>query len=228
MTGVEMRLSTKSYPALGHREITFNYDETHIPDVHAKWFLRFLEDEVASGARYLPGQTLQVGWSITLIKEHPDGALGVFEADMKSMPMNFVDSVTNTLIDLRSQKYVLDSLGFEIPEFFPSMRQSGVVCDNLSSSALFSIFRADPQRGHDSGWSICCDDSDHNHNDPQVLSCVSLYEIGCRYPSLIQYLALPAGIAIYGAGGNAPAIYLHEEERRPSEGSYLARLWARE
>ena len=219
-----MRASTTSNESHGHREISFNFDDS-IPDSLAPWLVSFLEKDVANGARYLPGQTFQIGWSITRIQELPDGSLGVFEPDLKSMPMNFVDSMNTTLMNLLRQRYVLDSLGFEVPDIFPSMLQSAIVCNRLSSSAHFSIFRVDPE-GRDSGWSICCDDRSHNHNDSRVLSRVSLYELGCRYPSLIPYLALPPGIAIYEAGTGNPAVYLNEEELRPKEGSFLDSLWA--
>ena len=48
--------------------------------------------------------------------------------------------------------------------------------------------------GIDSGWFIGCEDLNHDHNNAENLSCISLYEAVLLYaPILLFFLALPPG-----------------------------------
>ena len=86
--------------------------KTHRLSQHClHWFLGWIESEVSGGRRFLPEQTVQVGWSVLEIRQRNDGALGFLEPDFRSIPVRFVDSVSNTLLHLLVQKSAAESLG---------------------------------------------------------------------------------------------------------------------
>ena len=62
-------LRTTNCRAHGHPEFEIAFDPALVPvenDVHS--FLAWLEQSVAEGEHYLPGQTCQVGWAITEVR----------------------------------------------------------------------------------------------------------------------------------------------------------------
>src|SRR6185436_8164843 len=119
-----MRTSTQKCREYGHPEISVECEDASALSLNLRSFVEWIESEVAGGRRFLPEQTIQFGWSILQIRQRTDGTLGLFEPDFQSMPIVFVDSVSNTLLHLLIQKSVAESLGLDQELSLPSLLQS--------------------------------------------------------------------------------------------------------
>lgn len=217
-----MVISTTNCKKHGHLEIALNYDASTVLNVDAKWLIHWIEDSVSRGAKFLPEQSLQLGWIYLEIRQRTDGTLGFFEPDFKSLPIKFVDSVSLTLSHLRVQKSVAESLGLENEINFSSLRHSAIVCNQFTAGD-FILSREKPT-GSDSGWFFGCLDNNHDHNSAENLRRASLYEAALRHNErIIPYLALPHGI-IATVNDKAPTFLRNGEILRTLPGSYLDRL----
>ena len=203
-----------------HLEISVQCEDTPALSPSLRWFLEWVESEVAGGRRFLPEQTVQVGWSVLEIRQRTDGTLAMFEPDFHSMPVKFVDSVSNTLLHLLLQKSVAESLGLVEELALPSLRDSVIVCTEFGSTDGFVMSRVAPE-GADSGWFFGCDNEAHDHQSPDVLRRVSLYEAATRHDDrTIPFLGLPPDIFV-GYGGAVPYFSRGNTELAIRPGSYL-------
>jgi len=210
----------------GHPEFTIQFDSPPVPESAVNWFIRFLEGDVAAGASYKADETLQVGWVICKLLLRSDGTLGVCEPDFKGMPVNWLESVTRTLLHLFIQKSVAESVDLEFQ--FPTYLNTGIVCTDFYASTGFLLSRDEPslKNDNDSGWFFGCRNREHDHNSPDSLRLSTLYECAVRKPSIVQYLALPVRTKLVVPDSNNPAefaITFDGQIIEPKEGSYLAR-----
>ncbi len=136
-----MRTCTQKCRVHDHLEISVQCEDTSALSPSLRWFLGWLESEVAGGRRFLPEQTIQVGWSVLEIRQRPDGTLALFEPDFQSVPVRFVDSVSNTLLHLFLQMSVADSLGLAEELALPSLRDGAIVCTKFGSAEGFVMSR---------------------------------------------------------------------------------------
>jgi hypothetical protein len=197
-----------------------SYDNTSALPSSVQWLLEWIESEVAGGRRFLPEQTIQVGWSLLEVRQRTDGTLGLFEPDFQSMPMRFVDGVSNTLLHLLLQKSVIESLDLEGEIAIPSSCDSAIICTEFGSTEGFVMSRVTP-KPTDSGWFIGCNRQAHDHQLAEVLRRVSLYEAAiCHEDRTIPFLALPPDIFVE-FGGHAPYFSRGERELVIRPGSYL-------
>jgi hypothetical protein len=132
-----------------HPEFRVCYDPSIIIDPDIGCFLESLEWAVANGERYSGGQTFQIGWMVTMIQENDEGTLSILEPDMKQMPIAWIDSVNHTLVHLRRQKDVCESVLPAQELSFPSTRQSAIICTQLGKDKGFILDRKEPA-GRDS------------------------------------------------------------------------------
>src|SRR3954469_14571281 len=215
-----MRAYTSKCKEHGHLEVSVLCDETSALSSKLKWLLEWIESEVARGRRFLPEQTVQIGWSVLEIRQRNDGTLALFEPDFQSIPVKFIDSVSNTLLHLLLQKGVTDSLDLETDIAIPSLRDSAIVCTRFGSTDGFVMSRLMPQAG-DSGWFFGCDSPAHDHQAPENLRRVSLYEAAVRHnDGIIPYLGLPPN-TFAGFSGEVPYFSRDERELAIRRGSYL-------
>ena len=214
-------LRTTTCAGHGHPEfrITFDPSVVVVPD-DARWLLTGLEASVAEGTRYKPGETVQVGWALTEVRQGEDGDLSLWESDMRSLPVQWSMGLSRTLAQLRVQKDVVESVLGADDVSFPSMRQSALICSRLGQGEEFILDRSKPADA-DSGWFFGCRHNDHDHNSAEELRRVSVYEAALLATRIIPYLALPPGVMV-GLRGPATSIFLNGEPLDLKPGSYLA------
>jgi hypothetical protein len=216
-----MRKTTTNCNKYGQPEFSVAFEQDKVLENDIQWFIRWLESEVAEGKRFLPGETIQVGWMIAKVESFEDGKLKICEPDMESFPVKFVDSVGTTLNHLRFQKMVAESIGLADKLLFSPLHHSAITCKRFKEHVGFFMDRLEP-KATDSGWFIGCDDPRHDHQNPNNLERKSLYELVVRYESSItQYLALPAGISAHIRDG-VPSFYRKETKLPILPNSYLA------
>jgi hypothetical protein len=202
-----------------HPEFIAIYDEQVTSESFLRPFLTGLENTVSDGHRYNSGETIQFGWMILSLEATPQGELLLLEPDMQSFPIKFVPSVDRTLHHIRIQRYTAESVGLEEHVSFPSILQSAIVCSQPGKLGFF--LERDIPEGHGSGWFVGCNEPEHEHNKPETLSFLSLYEISCRFPFLIDFFALPPKSAISIDAEANIALYFDAKPLRASPESYL-------
>ena len=219
-----MRASTRTREKHNQPEITVDCVDAAFLAPGLQWLLQWIESETANGRQYLPEQTVQIGWSILEVRKRTDGTLALFEPDFRSFPIQFVDSVSSTLLHLLLQKSVTESVGLERELAFPRLWDSVITCSEFGSTDGFIMSRVAP-KGPDSGWFLGCDNATHEHQRPDTLRRISLYEAAVRHEErIIPFLGLPHETFIR-FGGPVPCLSRGETELVIRPGSYLHRKY---
>lgn len=216
-------LHTTTCASHGHPEFRVSFNPKLVPVPYdARWLVGWLEDSVARGERFAPGQTCQIGWLVAQVRAGADGALELWEPDLQHLPVQWVEGVSGLLGHLRLQKDVAESV--PDAEFeFPSMLRSTIVCTRFARADTLILERTETRESR-SGWFCGCAEQDHDHDSVNELCRVSLYEAavmsGMR---IVPYLALPPG-ALLELGTGAPTIFLNGEPVAFKPGSFLDAL----
>lgn len=220
--------------AAGHREITIQLvADSPLPDLH-RILIDYFEAAVARGSKFLPGQTVQLGWAVLKLCERADGTIGVQEREL-TPELAWTEQVDRALRDMWLQREIASSVGLQDQLAFPRQDDGALVADcthDATEMILTRIAAADSPDGF-SGWMLACTE-DHDHGER---SYVPLLAIAATHPALVQLLALPHGtsvLALFREKSNAPAGMLRIEphvfrdgaEIVPERGSYLAALQA--
>ena len=209
-----------------HSEFTLRFlTEVPVPGLE-KMLIGYFENAVASGTKFKPGQTVQVGWATLRLTQRDDGTLGVLEPDLKT-ELRWIESVDQSLLETWRHKEVLDSLGLLERANYPRQALQAVVCSRaLDAPSAFMMGRTAPSAPTDSGWFVGCMDDSHDHQLPDALTVVPLIEIAVKVPPLTQFFALPEGtdVVVSGPGRIRARVFVEGEEVKPREGSYLHAL----
>src|SRR5579862_6289827 len=100
-----MIIRTSRCHEYGHPEFELEFDQTIVPETATIPVKTHLEESVANGTRYLPKQTIQIGWMFDEIQQRGD-FLSVAEPNFVGMPFKFVQTITETVRSMLVQKYV--------------------------------------------------------------------------------------------------------------------------
>jgi hypothetical protein len=208
-----------------HSEFTLRFlRDVPVPGLE-KMLLGYLENAVATGTRFKPGQTVQLGWATLRLTQRDDGTLGVLEPDLKT-ELKWIESVDQSLLETWRHKEVLDSLGLLERANYPRQALQAIVCSRAFEAPAFMMGRTAASAPTDSGWFVGCMDDAHDHQSPDALTVVPLIEIAVKVPPLTQFFALPEGsdVVVTGPGRLRARVFLEGEEIKPREGSYLDAL----
>ncbi|MDP9913430.1 hypothetical protein J2W27_005564 [Variovorax boronicumulans] len=214
--------ATTACHRFGHLEFQIRVSSTAIPDQDIAWFLRFFEERVAAGEKFQSGESLQVGWMYTTLEETDDGFLRVMEPDMTVVPVRFIDSVDRTLMHMRNQKDVVQSLLPLVEPDFPTLRQSAVVHVDYKNATRVLLTRTPPLED-DSGWWFTDLADPQGAHDPGRFTKTSLYQLGIDRPDLVKFFALPAGLQVV-VEGPLIGVLGPDGELEQTPGSYLSEL----
>lgn len=225
---------TTKCTAAGHREITIQVTKPPpITDLH-QMLVDYFEASVSRGTEFLPGQTVQIGWSLLKLCDRVDGTLGVMERELTPDVM-WVEQVDRALVDVWLQKEIAASVGLLDALAFPRQDDNALVAACAMKKTQLVLTRLPNEDLPDgfSGWMLACAE-DHDHGDRQQLS---LLGVAAMQPGLVQLLALPHGtsvLVLYVEKANAPEgmlriephVFRDGEEIVPARGTYLAALQA--
>jgi hypothetical protein len=179
-----------------HSEFQIRVSNGAVPAVDISWLLQHFEQRVAQGERFRSGESLQIGWMLTMLADGPGNLLRVLEPDMAAVPVKFFDSVDATLMHLRSQRDVVQSLPPPIEPEFPSLRQSVVVHLNYKKANRVLLTRSSAVNEADSGWWLTDLDDQDGSQDPTHFAKTSLYQLGIDRADLIKFFAVPVGLQV--------------------------------
>lgn len=214
--------STKNCKNYDHPEIEFVVTNKSIPINDIEWIISTLEDVVSNGTKYKNEQTLQLGSTIVKFAEKSEGVLEIREPDFVSFPINFVNKLDNTLIYLRSQKDIVESVKEQTDLVYPSILESIVVHKNYISADKILLERTEIEPNI-SGWWVYDYDDQESVNDASNFSNISLYEFALKRPDLVKLLALPVGFQILSSVEGI-SLYMSNESVDIKTDSYLDRL----
>jgi hypothetical protein len=223
---------TKSLARHGHREVTLQLAAPlPVPNLQ-DMLLKYFENAVARGTKFLPGQTVRFGWSALRLCERSDGTLGVEERALTAEP-GWTESVDRALLDTWLQKEVCASVGLLEEMTFPKQDDTVMVADcALDGGSLLMIrLEADSLPQPFSGWTLTCAE-EHDHGERHF---VPLLAVAANQPGLVQFLALPHDtwlLISYVAPDDAqpdvlrimPSIFRGDDELEPRPGSYIASM----
>jgi hypothetical protein len=206
-----------------HPEFQIRVSNSAVPAEDISLLLSFFEQRVAQGEKFRSGESLQVGWMLTMLEDGPEGFLRVLEPDMKVVPVKFVDSVDGTLMHLRNQQDVVRSLSSPVEPDFPSLRQSVVVHVNYKEASRILLTRSGAEDVADSGWWLSDLDDKAGSQDPTRFVKTSLYQLGIDRPDLVKFFAVPAELQVV-VDGTRIGVLGADGEVQQVPGSYLSEL----
>jgi len=156
------------------------------------------------------------------IRHRTDGTLALFEPDFQSMPVRFVDGVSNTLLHLFLQKSVAESLAWSRSLPSPS-------CATAPSSAPSSVrarvcHEQVSPKAADSGWFFGCDSRVHDISALKVCGAFRFMKQQSVTMTASSHSSVSAD-AFVGFGGGVPYFSRGEEELAIRPGSYLHRKY---
>lgn len=193
--------STSRCHERNHAEFSLRVMTDGIADSHIESMLVGIESMVQTGSVFRAGQTFQYGWMLTLVQELGDGLLTLHEPDMRSMPINFVPGVTETIRHMMLQLFTLDSFAIGREQMdIPTVCQSGIACNRYKIGEGFIMERATPSDDNDSGWFVGCNNSDCDHNDASNLQRLSLFEVFLARPEIRDWVSFPIGTLVQRHG----------------------------
>jgi hypothetical protein len=212
----------------GHPDIVACLTTPPVPgmqDSLVQWILDDLQDSIAAGTRFAPGQTIRVGWRTLRIVQRADGMLGLQErVDVD----RWEEHVELTLRDLWYQKEVAASLGLTKRLAFPAEDQFAAVaeCVNETIPTLL-LSRAETDDPGSCGWMVCCG-RDHDH---ATWSSQTIWDLSGSMPFATQFLALPVTTSVVieaphttPTGRIGVGVLLGGRHLLPEPGSYLSAL----
>lgn len=214
--------STKNCKKYNHPEIEFIITNKSIPLNDIKWMISTIENTVSNGTKYENQQTLQLGCTIVKFVQKNNGVLEIQEPDFVSLPIKFTSKLDNTLVFLRSQKDIVESVKEETDLLYPSILESIVVHKNYISANKVLLERTEIE-SNISGWWVYDYNDQESVNNASNFSNISLYEFALKRPDLVKFLALPVGFQALSSSEGA-SLYKSNQSVDIKINSYLNQL----
>jgi hypothetical protein len=215
-----MRKHRVTFPTCKNQKpMILNVRDENILEGDINNLVSWLGSYIASGAVIQDGDTIQIGWMTCLVRKREDETLGLFEPDMKTMPIQWIDGVDLTITIMRLHRNVGESYDVVSDLIIPSYRESCVVGEGYLDAEILLLERSSPL-GSDSGWFVGDASRNQDYRSPLTLSRTSLYEVGCQRIEVVQFLCLPVGFRIL----LSPTLLRTEFQGReiiPKKGSYV-------
>jgi len=218
-----MRIQTTHLEELDHAELEIHYDDTRVVKADADWLAGHLSDMVMQGDYFDPEQTIQIGWSLLKFREK-NRQLVLCEYDFND-PNNiqWVESVTNTILHLRLQKDAYDSFELPVDIEFANVSDNIYVEKQFMELSNFALIRESANQ-QNSGWmmrDLRSVDKEFNEND---YNKIPLYELACRRKDTVAWLAMPTGSYLPIADGYDVEVIYRDQTYPAKPGSFIAEI----
>nr|WP_086938734.1 hypothetical protein [Thaumasiovibrio occultus] len=216
-----MEYKTTGCARAEHPEFVLCVDDPTVPQADIKHIIHYLESSVMKGTRYFEGQHVQIGFMLLKVAKDGD-CLRLFEPKLKSMPLEFINSVSLTLKFLRQQLDTVLSVEGQHTPVFCWVQESIIISKNALLSQEICLTREEKE-AHHSGWFL----RDMNEQEVSDIEQMSLFDFAGRRPDLVKYLALPVGMDVITPKGTRPRILQGQMSCKIIDGSYLDKLYTR-
>lgn len=220
-----MQLKTTQCGEHDHPEFVIDLDPAGLADDHGPELLRVLEQMVADGSVFRPGETFAVGWMVTRIDKAEDGMLTLSEPDLDTNPLDYNRGVTETLRHKMLQVFCADSYGIDRDVLMiPTIRQLAIACDRVPEADAILLARNDSTDPDDSGWFALCHDEDHDHQSDESVGVVPLHELARVRPDIVHWMMFPIGTTLLLEPGVEPVVLRGEKRLELVPGSFMEQL----
>jgi len=214
-----VRLRTTGCAQFSQPELEVEVDEA-LPQSAVRPVLDWFTESARKGAVFAEGQTLQFGWMILSLFARNATTLGLREPLIGSFPMEFVDSVSQTIRDTLVQRFTAESVGLVDRVDFPSCMSPSWMCRLAPTSRVVVAKRERPWSSF-TGWFLGCTDEAHDHDSKDQLIVCSTYEMALRVPTWRSFLALPVGTTVVLTEEAPPRLFFNESELHIAAESFL-------
>lgn len=182
-----LRFRTETCVEYGHPEFTVVMDESAASA--AGMLLDHLQNSVAAGEPFTPGQTIQIGSAVLRVIERDDATFGLEE---RTGPDSWAEHVHRCLEHTRYQIFAADQLGvYDQVDFAPDLAAVQFQRCGLAGPEVH-LFRKQVDDPQHSGWCVLCIE-EHEHDD---WTYSDLLELTQSTPFVTPFLALPAGTTV--------------------------------
>lgn len=220
-----MQMVTSECGEHGHPEFVIEFDAAGIPETSGQELVRTLEEMVADGSVFRPGETFAIGWMITKIVSAADGRLTLEEPDLDTSPLEYRAGVTETLRQKMIQVFSCDSYGIGREQLMiPTINQLAIACDRVPESDALLLARNDSSDPDDSGWFALCRDESHDHQDTENIGVVPLHELARVRPEIVAWMMFPTGSTLLLEPDEAPLVMLGDSPLELVEGSFVDQM----
>jgi hypothetical protein len=194
-----MKAKTKRCRDHGHPE--FELEVGDVADIFWEPLVSYLEESVANGTKFLPGQTVLFGFQILEVKKDGE-TLTLYAPKEGRMPIEYVPDIGPACLATVRQRYVADSFDVGDELDFPNPLRPTFICSRAGRADETAFIREEPGEDSETGWFAMCADDDHDHNDPKEIECISAWELACRLPPFNLFLGMPVGtMIVFGDDG---------------------------
>jgi hypothetical protein len=215
-----MIISTTKCEKFGHPEFVLEADESAVPDIYIRELVETIEHMVADGSVFQAGEIFQIGWMLTRVQEKGPRHLTLEEPDMRSLPIQWIPGVSDTLRQQMLQVFILDSVALRNEMQIPSIQQSLIACTRYTDNRFF-MTRSEANNETDSGWFVGCLDDRHDHHDTGNLRCISLYEAYLAQRGIQGFVTFPVGATVIIDSKNGVTILKEGEPLDTGPDSFL-------
>lgn len=220
-----MKLQTTTCSDHGHPEFAIEFDSEGIPEEHGRELVETIEEMVAEGSVFRPGETFAIGWMITKIESAEDGTLTLCEPDLNTNPLEYRAGVSETLRIKMIQVFTADSYGIDRDDLMiPTIGQLAVACNRVPEADAILLARNDDADPDDSGWFVLCHDDDHDHEAGDSIGVVPLHELARVRPDVINFMMFPTGCTLLLEAGVEPVVLRDDERLELEKGSFFDQL----
>jgi hypothetical protein len=220
-----MELKTTACGEHDHPEFVIEFDSDGLGDDHGTELVRTIEEMVAEGSVFRPGETFAIGWMVTRIDKAGAGLLTLSEPDLDTHPLEYSRGITNTLRHKMIQVYTADSYGIDRDDLvIPTIRQLAIACDRVPHADAVLLTRNDGTDPDDSGWLALCHDDDHDHQEESAVGVVPLHELARVRPEIVHWMMFPIGTTLLLEPGVEPVVLAGEQPLELIEGSFMDQL----
>lgn len=206
-----------------HPEFTVRFAEQPLVPGAAESVLDYVQDAVANGTRFEPGQTIAMGWAMLRVTGRDDATLGLEE---QLEPDRWAEQIDITVRDTWFQTEVAASLGLAGQLAFPAKHQQAAIAQCVTDDAptTLVLHRRASDTFHSSGWMVSCG-ADHPHGEwiPHTL-----FDMERVMPFAVQFLALPDNVTVVvespsvtKSGRIRAQVVFNGRRLIPEPGSYL-------
>lgn len=188
--------------AVGQMEIAARVraGRAHEWDHRVVGVLRFVANYVTqTGARILPGESLEYGWTFFRFVQRTPALLEAYELEdvySEDPQPPVVPGVDRAIRLGDAADDVMRRNRLTGTGDFPYRGKTAVSCVHWPNAPMCRLFleRLEPHEARDSGWTVFCGDKDQNHPDADLV-IEHLAHIAARRPFIVPYLTMPTGCA---------------------------------
>jgi hypothetical protein len=207
------------YQATGKTIDEFSFQvNDELPQFLSTWLADWLKDYIEKGVDFLNDQTIQFGcWRVKCLVN--DRKMRLEGPKSGELPLQWIDDVSTVLYSMMIHKYIPESFDLEFD--IPAIDDTVTVGKHFAESPMFMNRLEHIDNGLDSGWFLGSTRDDVDNNDPQQLSCMSLYEALLKAPWIHDFLSLPVGTQVIFET-DVPVVCRDFNQVNPLPDSYFA------